>query len=103
VYNNTQGEWGTPKRDDRRLFEDLILDGAQAGLSWMTILRKRENYREAFDNFDPAKVAAYDETKIEELLGNAGIIRNQQKINSGSSAFCVKSRYLRPIQYSFSQ
>jgi DNA-3-methyladenine glycosylase I len=83
VYNNnTQGEWGTPKRDDRRLFEDLILDGAQAGLSWMTILRKIENYREAFDNFDPAKVAAYDETKIEELLGNAGIIRNQQKINS---------------------
>lgn len=75
-------EWGTPKRDDRRLFEDLILDGAQAGLSWMTILRKRGNYRQAFDNFDPVKVAAYDEAKIEELLGNAGIIRNRQKINS---------------------
>jgi DNA-3-methyladenine glycosylase I len=60
----------------------LVLDGAQAGLSWVTILRKRENYREAFDGFDPAKVAAYDEAKIEELLGNAGIIRNRQKINS---------------------
>ena len=71
-----------PKHDDRRLFEDLVLDGAQAGLSWLTILRKRENYRLAFDNFDPAKVAAYDEAKIEELLGNAGIIRNRQKINS---------------------
>lgn len=75
-------EWGTPKRDDRRLFEDLILDGAQAGLSWSTILRKRENYRQAFDNFDPALVAAYDEAKIEELLANPGIIRNRQKIHS---------------------
>jgi DNA-3-methyladenine glycosylase I len=75
-------EWGIPKRDDRRLFEDLVLDGAQAGLSWLTILRKRENYREAFDNFDPAVVAAYDEAKIEQLLGNAGIVRNRQKINS---------------------
>ncbi len=75
-------EWGIPKRDDRRLFEDLVLDGAQAGLSWMTILRKRENYRAAFDNFDPAKVATYDEAKIEELLGNPGIVRNRQKINS---------------------
>jgi DNA-3-methyladenine glycosylase I len=75
-------EWGVPKHDERRLFEDLVLDGAQAGLSWMTILRKRENYREAFDNFDPAKVATYDKSKIEELLDNAGIIRNRQKINS---------------------
>jgi DNA-3-methyladenine glycosylase I len=75
-------EWGLPKHDDRRLFEDLVLDGAQAGLSWMTILRKRENYRQAFDNFDPAEVVAYDEDKIEELLGNAGIVRNRQKINS---------------------
>ncbi len=75
-------EWSVPKHDDRRLFEDLVLDGAQAGLSWMTILRKRENYRQAFDDFDPAKVATYDEVKIEELLGNAGIIRNRQKINS---------------------
>jgi len=71
-----------PKHGERRLFEDLVLDGAQAGLSWMTILRKRENYRQAFDNFDPSKVAAYDEAKIEALLGNAGIIRNRQKINS---------------------
>ena len=75
-------EWGVPKHDDRRLFEDLVLDGAQAGLSWMTILRKRENYRLAFDNFDPAKVAAYDEAKIEELLQDPGIVRNRQKINS---------------------
>jgi DNA-3-methyladenine glycosylase I len=75
-------EWGTPKRDDRRLFEDLVLDGAQAGLSWKTILNKRENYRQAFDNFDPAKVAAYDEAKIEELLQNPGIVRNRQKVNS---------------------
>jgi DNA-3-methyladenine glycosylase I len=82
MKNYHDEEWGVPKRDDRRLFEDLVLDGAQAGLSWMTILRKRGNYREAFDNFDPAKVAAYDEIKIEELLQNPGIIRNRQKINS---------------------
>jgi DNA-3-methyladenine glycosylase I len=75
-------EWGIPKHDDRRLFEDLILDGAQAGLSWRTILLRRDNYRLAFDNFDPVKVAAYDKAKIEELLQNAGIIRNRQKINS---------------------
>jgi len=75
-------EWGVPKHDDRRLFEDLVLDGAQAGLSWSTILNKRENYREAFDYFDPGKVAAYDEAKIEELLQNPGIVRNRQKVNS---------------------
>jgi DNA-3-methyladenine glycosylase I len=75
-------EWGVPKHDDRRLFEDLVLDGAQAGLSWITILRKRENYRAAFDGFDPAKVAAYDEAKIGALLANPGIIRNRQKIRS---------------------
>jgi DNA-3-methyladenine glycosylase I len=75
-------EWGVPKRDDRRLFEDLVLDGAQAGLSWKTILNKRENYREAFDNFQPAVVAAYDDAKIEELLGNPGIVRNRLKVNS---------------------
>lgn len=85
-------EWGVPKRDDRRLFEDLILDGAQAGLSWSTILRKRENYRQAFDNFDPLKVAAYDEAKIEELLLNPGIIRNRQKINAAikNAQACLK-------------
>ncbi len=75
-------EWGVPKHDDRRLFEDLVLDGAQAGLSWLTILRKRENYRQAFDNFYPAKVAVYDEAKVEELLQNPGIVRNRQKVNS---------------------
>jgi DNA-3-methyladenine glycosylase I len=75
-------EWGEPKHDDRRLFEDLVLDGAQAGLSWSTILNKRENYRQAFDNFDPVKVASYDEAKIEELLQNPGIVRNRQKVNS---------------------
>ena len=75
-------EWGVPKHDDRRLFEDLILDGAQAGLSWSTILRKRENYRQAFDNFNPVKIAAYDEAKIEALLQNPGIIRNRQKVLS---------------------
>ncbi len=75
-------EWGVPKHDDRRLFEDLVLDGAQAGLSWQTILRKRENYRRAFDNFEPAIVAAYDEARIEALLQDPGIIRNRQKIRS---------------------
>jgi len=75
-------EWGVPVHDDRTLFEMLILDGAQAGLSWITILRKRENYRKAFDNFDVAKVAKYEQNKIGELLANAGIIRNKLKINS---------------------
>ncbi len=75
-------EWGVPLHDDRRLFEFLILEGAQAGLSWDTILAKRENYREAFDNFDPIKVAKYDEKKKEELLQNAGIVRNRLKIKS---------------------
>jgi DNA-3-methyladenine glycosylase I len=73
-------EWGVPVHDDQRLFEFLILEGAQAGLSWTTILRKRDNYREAFDDFDPAKVAVYDDQKIEELMGNAGIVRNRRKI-----------------------
>ena len=75
-------EWGVPKHDDRRLFEDLVLDGAQAGLSWMTILRKRENYREAFDHFEYEKIARYDEQKIQELLSNEKIIRNQLKIRA---------------------
>ena len=73
-------EWGVPVHDDRRLFEFLILEGAQAGLSWSTILKKRENYRPAFDHFDPRNVARYDEAKIEELLSNPGIVRNRQKI-----------------------
>ena len=75
-------EWGVPLHDDRTHFEYLILDGAQAGLSWMTILRKREAYNKAFENFDPQKVAAYDEAKIEELMGDAGIVRNRRKILS---------------------
>jgi len=75
-------EWGVPLHDDNRLFEFLILEGAQAGLSWETILRKRDNYRAAFDRFNPAKVAKYDQQKIDALLNNAGIIRNRLKINS---------------------
>ena len=75
-------EWGVPVHDDRTLFEFLILEGAQAGLSWETILRKRENYRRAFDNFDAAKVARYDEKRIRKLLNDEGIIRNRLKINA---------------------
>jgi DNA-3-methyladenine glycosylase I len=75
-------EWGAPVHDDRTLFEFLILEGAQAGLSWSTILRKRDNYRHAFDNFDPAVVAAYDETKVAALLADPGIVRNRLKINA---------------------
>jgi DNA-3-methyladenine glycosylase I len=73
-------EWGRPVHDDNRLFEMLILEGAQAGLSWLTILKKRENYRAAFDGFDPTKVALYDDAKIQELLANPGIVRNKLKI-----------------------
>ena len=75
-------EWGVPTRDDRKLFEFLILETAQAGLSWNTILRKRENYRAAFDDFDAEKIARYDERKIAELTRNEGIIRNRLKIAS---------------------
>ena len=71
-----------PVRDDRLLFEALTLDGAQAGLSWLTVLRKRENYRKAFDHFDPARVAAYTQEDVQRLLANPGIIRNQLKIRS---------------------
>ena len=75
-------EWGLPVHDDRVLFEFIILEGAQAGLSWYTVLRKRESYREAFDGFDPEIIARYDEAKIAELLSNPGIIRNKQKVNA---------------------
>ncbi len=75
-------EWGVPVHDDRRLFEMLILEGAQAGLNWLTILKKREGYRRAFDNFDPQIVAQYDEEKIAALLQDASIIRNRLKIRS---------------------
>ncbi len=79
-YHDT--EWGTPEHDDRKLFEFLILEGAQAGLSWLTILRKRENYRRAYDQFDPRKVARYGSTKVRSLLEDAGIIRNRLKIGA---------------------
>jgi DNA-3-methyladenine glycosylase I len=75
-------EWGVPVHDDRLLFEFLVLEGAQAGLSWITILRKRENYRRAFEGFDPQVVAGYDQGKVEALLGDAGIIRNRLKVRS---------------------
>lgn len=74
-------EWGVPMHDDVKLFELLNLEGAQAGLSWITILRKRDNYRLAFDNFDPEKIAQYDAAKIAELLDNPGIVRNKLKVN----------------------
>lgn len=75
-------EWGRPVHDDQKLFEMLILEGAQAGLSWITVLKKREAYRAAFDYFDPTKVALYDDTKITELLNNEGIIRNRLKMGA---------------------
>ena len=75
-------EWGVPTFDDRDLFEMLVLESFQAGLAWITILKKRENFIEAFDNFDVEKVASYDEEKIEELRNNAGIIRHKGKINA---------------------
>ena len=73
-------EWGVPEFDDRALFEKLILDGFQAGLSWITILRKRDNFRAAFDDFDPEKIARYRKPKIERLMQDAGIVRNRAKI-----------------------
>ncbi|MBN1779680.1 DNA-3-methyladenine glycosylase I [bacterium] len=79
-YHDT--EWGVPVTDDRLLFEFLILEGFQAGLSWLTVLKKRGHFREAFDNFDAEKIGRYSEGKIAELLGNAGIIRNRQKIHA---------------------
>lgn len=75
-------EWGVPVHNDRKLFEFIILEGMQAGLSWSTILRKRENFRKAFDNFDPKKIARYDKREIKELLSNPGIIRNRLKIEA---------------------
>jgi DNA-3-methyladenine glycosylase I len=75
-------EWGVPLHDDRKLFEFIVLEGAQAGLSWLTILRKRAAYRKAFDRFDPRKVARYDARKLKALLADPGIVRNRQKIES---------------------
>jgi len=90
-------EWGVPVHDDRKLFEMLILEGAQAGLSWITILRKRENYRKAFDNFDAKKICKYDSKKIEQLLNNDGIIRNRLKI----SAAITNAKLFLEIQKEF--
>ncbi len=78
AYHDT--EWGVPEYDDRALFEKLILDGFQAGLSWITILRKRDNFRKAFDDFDPEKIARYTPRKVETLMQDAGIVRNRLKI-----------------------
>jgi DNA-3-methyladenine glycosylase I len=78
AYHDT--EWGVPEYDDRALFEKLILDGFQAGLSWITILRKRDNFRKAFDDFEPKKIAKYNAKKIEALMNDAGIVRNRAKI-----------------------
>ena len=83
AYHDT--EWGTPLHEDRKLFEFLILEGAQAGLSWITILKKRQNYRQAFDHFNPKKIACYDSPKINRLLLNPGIIRNKLKIEAAVS------------------
>jgi len=90
-------EWGIPCHEDGRLFEMLLLEGAQAGLSWITILKKRDNYRAAFDQFDPVKIAAYDDAKIAELMANAGIIRNKLKIN----AFILNARAYLKTQTEF--
>lgn len=85
-------EWGTPQHDDRVLFEFLVLEGAQAGLSWATILKKRENYRRAFVGFDPARVARFNRRSVERLLGDPGIVRNRLKLESAiSNARCYLS------------
>lgn len=94
-YHDT--EWGVPVTHDRTLFEFLILEGAQAGLSWITILRKRETYRQAFDNFDPLKVAEYSDLKIKQLIGNPGIIRNRRKV----AAAVINAQAFLKIQAEF--
>jgi DNA-3-methyladenine glycosylase I len=92
-YHDT--EWGVPLHDDRKLFEFLILEGAQAGLSWITILKKRRNYRKAFEGFDPRKVAGYDSARVKELLSDPGIVRNRLKIEAAiqnANAFLAVQR-----------
>ena len=81
-YDYHDHAWGVPEHNDQKLFEMLILEGAQAGLSWITILKKRENYRKAFDNFNAAKIIKYSESKIQELLNNKGIVRNKLKVKA---------------------
>ncbi len=90
-------EWGVPVHDDRLLFEFLVLEGAQAGLSWYTVLRKRQNYRDAFDHFDPQQVARYNERKIAELLSNPGLIRNRAKIGAAVG----NARHFLAVQEAF--
>lgn len=92
AYHDT--EWGVPVHDEQRLFEFLILEGAQAGLSWHTILQKRDRYREVFDGFDPVKVACYDDGKVASLLADAGIVRNRLKI----AAAIVNARCFLEVQ-----
>jgi len=90
-------EWGVPLHDDIKLFEFFVLDAFQAGLSWQTILNKRENFRKAFDNFDPEKISKYNEKKVEELMNNEGIIRNRMKIeatiNNAKRFFEIKKEF----------
>ncbi len=116
-YHDT--EWGVPTYDDRTIFEFLVLESAQAGLSWITVLRKRENYRAAFARFDPKKVARFTARDVARLMGNAGIIRNQQKINAAitnakrflevQKEFGTFSRYMwsfvgnKPIRHAIKQ
>jgi DNA-3-methyladenine glycosylase I len=95
TYHDT--EWGTPVYDDKKHFEFLVLESAQAGLSWITILKKRENYRKAYDGFDPEKVARYTEKKKARLLADAGIVRNRLKIEASIS----KAKYFLEIQKEF--
>jgi len=90
-------EWGIPEHDDRKLFEMLLLEGAQAGLSWITVLRKRENYRKAFSNFNPNRITKYDSKKVKELLDNPGIIRNKLKIN----AFIINAQCYLEVKKEF--
>lgn len=98
LYKNYHDEeWGRPVHDDQRLFEMLCLEGAQAGLSWHTILSKRENYRKAFDGFDAKKIARYNGQKVERLLRNAGIVRNRLKIN----AFIANAKAFLEVQKEF--
>jgi DNA-3-methyladenine glycosylase I len=97
-YHDT--EWGIPNKDDYKLFESLILEGFQAGLSWITILKKREAFREAFDGFNPELMARYDQNKVEELMNNAGIIRNRSKIEASinsARAFLELQRNGEPL------
>jgi DNA-3-methyladenine glycosylase I len=95
-------EWGVPSNDERHLFEMLILEGAQAGLSWLTILRKREGYRAAFDAFDPERIARYDDAKIARLLADPGIVRNRLKVNATVSNarawLALKERGQSPVE-----